>query len=53
MLADEAAIINNSGKKPRWVFKIKNHKIVSRNLRDTALDRKLWDIVTEAIRIKH
>jgi predicted ABC-type ATPase len=45
-LADEAAIIDNSAKVPRWVFKIEAGKITHHDIQ-TALDRQLWASLAE------
>ncbi|TAT69983.1 zeta toxin family protein [Rhizobium ruizarguesonis] len=45
-LADEAAIIDNSSKVPRWVFKIEAGKVTYHDIQ-TDLDRQLWASLSE------
>lgn len=46
-LADEAAIIDNSAKVPRWVFRIEAGKVTYHDIQ-TDLDRQLWASLAEA-----
>lgn len=46
-LADEAAIIDNSARVPRWVLKIVQGKITYNDIQ-TDLDRRLWTSLTSA-----